>query len=58
MATVANAWLMMEERDKGSLEPGKLADVVAVPGNVVENIGATEHPSFVMKQGEVVVGDR
>lgn len=30
MATIGNAWLMMEERDKGTLEPGKLADLVVL----------------------------
>jgi predicted amidohydrolase YtcJ len=30
MATNANAWLTMEERDKGSLEVGKLADVAVL----------------------------
>lgn len=30
MATMGNAWLMMEERDKGSIEPGKLADLVVL----------------------------
>jgi predicted amidohydrolase YtcJ len=28
MATINNAWLNMEERTKGSLEPGKLADLL------------------------------
>jgi predicted amidohydrolase YtcJ len=33
MATINNAWLMMEEQDKGSLEPGKLADLVVLNEN-------------------------
>jgi predicted amidohydrolase YtcJ len=30
MATMGNAWLMMEEADKGSIEVGKLADLVVL----------------------------
>jgi predicted amidohydrolase YtcJ len=30
MATMGNAWLMMEEREKGSIEVGKLADLVVL----------------------------
>ena len=37
----------------GSLEPGKLADVVAVPGDPSQNIRQTEHVFFVMKEGVI-----
>jgi imidazolonepropionase-like amidohydrolase len=37
----------------GTLEAGKLADVVAVPGDPVENIRQTEHVFFVMKEGVI-----
>jgi imidazolonepropionase-like amidohydrolase len=41
----------------GTLAPGKLADVVAVPGDPVRNIHATEHVFFVMKEGTVYRND-
>ena len=36
-----------------TLEGGKSADIVAVPGNPQENIRQTEHVFFVMKEGEI-----
>jgi imidazolonepropionase-like amidohydrolase len=47
------ARLLGVDAETGTLEVGKLADIVAVPGNVLENIHATEHPVFVMKQGKI-----
>jgi imidazolonepropionase-like amidohydrolase len=38
----------------GELKPGYYADVVAVPGNPLEDITAVEHVSFVMKDGSVI----
>ncbi len=38
----------------GTLEPGKFADVIAVPGNPLENIAALQHATFVMKAGVVI----
>ena len=37
----------------GTLENGKLADVVAVPGDPSQNIRQTEHVFFVMKEGRI-----
>jgi imidazolonepropionase-like amidohydrolase len=42
----------------GTLEPNKIADVVAVPGNPVESIRQTEKAFFVMKEGVIYRNDR
>jgi imidazolonepropionase-like amidohydrolase len=49
------AKLIGVESEVGTLEAGKAADIVAVPGNVLSDIHATEHPLFVMHLGQVVV---
>ncbi len=40
--------------DRGAIQVGRLADLIAVPGNPLEDIRATEHVSFVMLAGTVV----
>jgi imidazolonepropionase-like amidohydrolase len=52
-ATVNAAQLLKREKTLGSLSPGKIADVVAVPGNPLEDIGLMRRVSFVMKDGMV-----
>jgi len=42
----------------GTLEPSKIADIVAVPGNPTENIRQTENVFFVMKEGVIYRNDR
>ena len=37
----------------GTIEAGKEADIVAVPGDVLKDITATEHVRFVMKGGKI-----
>jgi imidazolonepropionase-like amidohydrolase len=39
----------------GQLKPGFYADVIAVPGDPLKDIGVLKSPSFVMKNGEVLV---
>jgi imidazolonepropionase-like amidohydrolase len=38
----------------GTLEKGKLADIVAIPGDPTSDITATERVFFVMKEGKVI----
>jgi imidazolonepropionase-like amidohydrolase len=42
----------------GVLKPGMLADIVAVPGNPLQDIKATQSVIFVMKEGVVYRNDR
>ncbi|HET9796101.1 MAG TPA: amidohydrolase family protein [Thermoanaerobaculia bacterium] len=53
-AMTGGAALLGVSEDSGTLEAGKRADVVAVPGDPLSNIHATEKVFFVMKQGRVV----
>jgi len=49
--TASGADLMGLADKIGTLQAGKLADIVAVAGNPLANIHATEHPVLVMKEG-------
>ena len=53
--TRESAKLLGIEAQVGTLEAGKVADVVAVPGSVLGDIHATEHPVFVMHLGHIVL---
>ena len=52
-ATTRAAELLGMSDDLGTLSAGKFADVVAVPGNPLEDIGLMKKVSFVMKDGVV-----
>jgi imidazolonepropionase-like amidohydrolase len=49
-----NAADLLGRDDRGVLEAGRLADIIAVPGNPLDDITATERVLFVMQGGTVV----
>ena len=48
-----DAKLLGIDAEIGTLQAGKVADVVAGPGNVISDIHATEHPVLVMHLGKI-----
>lgn len=52
-ATV-NAIDLLGVSDRGSIEVGKLADLIAVPGNPLADVSVIEHVSWVMHGGRTV----
>lgn len=56
-ATTHAAQLLKHDKDLGSLTAGKLADVVAVPGNPLDDISLMKRVSFVMKDGVIYKRD-
>src|SRR6266513_159728 len=53
-ATASDAELFGIAQKTGTLEKGKLADVIAMPGEPASDITATERVFFVMKEGKIV----
>ena len=56
-ATSVDAELFGVANKLGTLEKGKLADVIAMPGDPTADITATERVFFVMKDGKIVRND-
>lgn len=57
-ATLDAARLLGRESDLGSIEQGKLADIIGVPANPLQDITALTDVAFVMKDGVVVRSHR
>jgi imidazolonepropionase-like amidohydrolase len=55
-ATRINARILGRGRDLGTIEPGKLADIIVVNGNPLFDITALGHVEVVIKDGVVVKG--
>jgi imidazolonepropionase-like amidohydrolase len=56
-ATTHGAQLIKHEKDIGSVSAGKYADVIAVPGNPLEDMSVMKRVSFVMKEGRIYKRD-
>jgi len=57
-ATVTASELLRMQDEVGTVEPGKLADIVAVPSDPLAEISALEHVDFVMKDGVVYKNEK
>ena len=53
--TIVGAELVGWDDELGSIESGKLADIIAVEGNPLEDISVLESPILVIKDGEIII---
>ena len=52
-ATMTASQLLRIEKQYGSIEPGKMADIIAVDGDPIQDIATMTEVKFVMKDGQV-----
>lgn len=55
-ATITASELIRMEKEIGTIEPGKYADIIATDGNPADDIKALTRVVFVMKEGKVYKG--
>ncbi len=53
-ATSVSAELLGWQDKIGSIEPGKLADIIAVKGDPIKDIKVLKDVKFVMKDGKII----
>src|SRR4051812_33902678 len=56
-ATRVNAQIIGKARELGSIEPGKVADIIVVNGNPLFDITALSHVEMVIKDGRIYKGE-
>jgi imidazolonepropionase-like amidohydrolase len=52
-ATLSAATVLGAEQQLGTLEPGKLADIIAVPGDPARDVRVMRQVAFVMREGVI-----
>ncbi len=57
VGTIDGAYGIGMEKDLGSLEPGKLADLIVLDANPLDDVHNTEKIHYVMKNGRLYEGD-
>ena len=57
MATSVNAQILHKDKDLGSVEKGKYADIIATDGDPLQDITEIQNVKFVMKNGQVIRND-
>jgi len=55
-AATVNACALIGITDRGTIAAGKLADLIAVPGDPLRDVTVLQHVEFVMKGGAIVKG--
>lgn len=53
-ATKVNAEILRKEKEIGTIEPGKLADLIAVKGDPLKDISELQRVKFVMSNGKII----
>jgi len=56
--TINGARLLGVEKQRGSIQPGLSADIIATPENPLDNINTLKKVAFVMKDGTVFRGGK
>ena len=54
MATANAARLLGVEKERGAIAAGQAADIVAMPGNPLDDLAALKGIHFVMREGKIV----
>jgi imidazolonepropionase-like amidohydrolase len=53
-ATINAATMFGKDKDVGTLDPGRFADIIAVKGDPLNDITIMEHVDFVMQGGKII----